>query len=347
MARQRDAYEKRMSRDLDAVSSQARDKNADRGVNPLKLSSLIGLRNEKAKAEIAIAACRNSGKIFPHTLLYGIGGTGKTAFARAIGDELKYYWVEVEGVVFQRRETLVECLRDYTAAAAKQGHPLLLFIDEIHRLPAKIQEVLYIPMTEWKITSPEGDILLRPFTLFAATTRFDMLDANSFITRFPNQWEIDRYELGEITEIVAAAFRKMQLGFNFDVTTAVAKRCLGIPRIAMNLAEKIQMTVLALGGTEVTLAEVGKTFQLEEIDEMGLFPVHRGYLKILAESMVNGAHVPIGAAPIAAKMGQPEDVIKGAVEPILLQLSLVSPTPRGRILTERGRDYLTRTTRPI
>lgn len=306
----------------------------------MRMSQLIGLEKEKRKAQVAISACLYSGKVFPHTLIYSVGGLGKTAFARAISGELKYFFVETHGAAFKKRDDLLAALLRHSDEASRAGLPLLFFIDEVHRLKYALQESLYSAMTEWWIPTAEGRIEVPAFTLIAATTRFDMLDANSFVTRFGNCWEIQRYSVDHVASIVAQEFRKMGLGFDRRVVYEIAKRCLGIPRIAVTLADKVRMTAFSEGAQIVTLGHTSRTFGLEEIDQLGLSPVHRRYLEILATSLSNGKHAPLGVGAIAAKLRQQEDVIKGSVEPILLELSFVAPTPRGRILTESGARYL-------
>ena len=302
-----------------------------------KLNDLIGLPREKAKAITQIRGCRGSNILFPHTLLYGIGGTGKTAFARAIGNELGYHFVEVEANVFKTREQILAFLKDSSSSAQSRGLTLLLFIDEIHRLRLPIQEALYLPMKEWRVTSRSGDIPLAPFTLIGATTRFDMLDTNSFVTRFENLWEVERYSKRDIGMIVAHEFRKAGLHFSRQIVAVIAKRCLGIPRYAVSFVHKLRF--MAEAGS-ISLAAVKRMFELEGIDDAGLHPIHRRYLVILEKSRHDGRYAPLGVGAIASKMRQPEDMIKGAVEPILLELDLVAPTPRGRILTTTGEEFL-------
>jgi len=298
------------------------------------------LTREKRKARVAIKACVASGEAFPHTLLYGIGGTGKTEFARAVGYELKYHFVETHAAAFKKREQLFEALIHYSSEARRLGKPLLFFLDEVHGLRLTLQEALYSVMKEWWIPTDRGKRFIPPFTLIAATTRFDMLDANSFVTRFPNCWEINRYSEDDIGKIVAYEFDRLGVRYSFEVIADIAKRCLGVPRIAVTLAKKVRTTTLAAGASEVTLEHTWRTFDLEEIDGIGLQPVHRRYLEILAASEVNGKLMPLGIGPIAGKMRHHEDMIKGSIEPILLELDMVSPTPRGRMLTEIGRRYL-------
>lgn len=330
-----------MSRLIQKVVNVLRANTA--GNNTLKLSSLIGLSREKRKARVAILASRRSGEVFPHTLLYGIGGTGKTAFARAIGHELGYHFVETHAAAFKKRDQLFETLVHYSAEAQRLGRPLLFFLDEVHGLKLHLQEAFYSVMKEWWIPTKRGKEFIPPFTLIAATTRFDMLDANSFVTRFLNVWEIRRYPLEDIQSIVAYEFDKVGLGYSFEVVADIAKRCLGIPRIAVTLSQKVKTTTIASGAQVVTLAHTQRTFDLEGIDESGLQPVHLRYLEILDSSQSDGRHVPLGIGPIAGKMRHHEDMIKGSVEPILLELNLVAPTPRGRILTKLGAEYLGKT----
>ncbi|MDQ6988430.1 MAG: Holliday junction DNA helicase RuvB C-terminal domain-containing protein [Mariprofundaceae bacterium] len=304
--------------------------------NQVRLNDLIGLFREKSKALTLIRACRNSGFIFPHTLLHGIGGTGKTALARAIGTELGYHFVEVESIIFRNRDQLLQFLFESSSFANKSGHSLLLFIDEIHRLKLSLQESLYLPMKEWRITSHQGDIKISPFTLFGATTRFDMLDSNSFVTRFDNQWEIERYSLTDIGLIIAQSFRHYHIRFNRDVVDEIAQRCLGIPRIAISFVKKVMMFALSVSTNHITLSHVHHMFKLEQIDSFGLHPIHRRYLEFLSKSSPH----PLGVGSISSKMRQPEDVVKGVIEPILLEMDFIASTPRGRVLTEEGRTYL-------
>jgi Holliday junction DNA helicase RuvB len=306
----------------------------------MNLSSLIGLSREKRKARVGIRACRASGEVFSHTLLWGVGGTGKTEFGRAIGGELNSHFVETHAAAFKKREQLFDSLVLSSEQARDRGCPLLFFLDEVHGLKIRLQEALYSVMKEWWLPTAMGKLHLPPFTLIAATTRFDMLDANSFITRFPNVWEIRRYSEDDISKIVAAEFDKLGMSYSVEVLRDIAKRCLGIPRIAVTLARKVCITARANLAEAVTLDHTYRTFELEEIDEIGLQPVHLRYLEILASSRSGNGLLPMGIGPIAGKMRHHEDMIRGSIEPILLELNFVTPTPRGRMLTDLGQKYL-------
>ena len=305
----------------------------------MKLSSLIGLTVPKEKARILIQACNHSNEIFPHTLLYGIGGIGKTIFARAIGTELNYHFAETHGAVFKKPEQLFEYILTQSKIAQGLSKHLLFFLDEIHRLKLPLQEALYSIMKEWWIPNSCSNIHVSPFTLFAATTRMDMLDTNSFVSRFDNVWEITRYSNKEIEIIIADELSKYKLMFDQQVVKTIAKRCLGIPRIAVNLSKKIRIATLGHKSNIVSMNHVLHTFDLEGIDELGLQPIHHRYLQILFSSKTNNHFIPLGVGAIAAKMRQAEEVIKGSVEPILLELDFIAPTPRGRVITLAGSQY--------
>lgn len=303
--------------------------------SPQGLAGLTGLTTIKQLASVGIKSCIARHAVFPHTLLFGVGGTGKTSIARAIGQELGYYFVEVEGAAFRKRDEIIECLTRNSLLAKKSHQPLLLFIDEVHRLHIKLQEALYIPMKEWRSTSTEGDISFPPFTLIAATTRRDMLDERSFVERFPNKWEVTRYHSCHIKGIVAALFRKWNMACDSEMSRLIATRCLGIPRVAANLSSKVRDVTLAGGRTEVNIADLRQAFDLEGLDRIGLTRLHHRYLSVLNEAVATR-----GVASIAAQLNQPVQLIEQGIEPILCELGLVEHGPRGRVITRRGREYL-------
>ena len=304
------------------------------------LDGLIGLYCTKRLARCTIKACRNTNKPFPHLLLTGIGGTGKTAFARAIGCEMDCYFTEVEAATFKKREHLLEVLKQASDEATKRHKTLMFFIDEVHRLSLPLQESLYLPLTERKLSFKNSFLVIPPFSIIIATTRREMLESNSFVSRFPLQWEIGRYEDVFIEQIIAKHLRENGFKFDLSVIQEVRKRSLGIPRIAVNLAYKISLLADSISSKNITLHDVLYTFEMEKIDERGLTPIHRQYLQILLERSFNYLPLPIGVGSISAKMRQPEDVILGSVEPLLFELNFVMPTPRGRIITQVGREHM-------
>ena len=300
------------------------------------LGNLVGLMRLKQQVSRSIVSCRIRGATFGHTLLTGLGGTGKTTIARGIAQELGYHFVETEAAELKTRDHVSQILVASNKAAGNRS--FLLFIDEIHRLSLERQEALYIPMTNHFVNTQGHRFELKAFTLVGATTRRDMLDAGSFVTRFQNVWDIGRYSLFDMEEIVEREFGRMGLRCYPAERTAVARRCLGIPRVALNLVGKVRDQVLYEHASDLTVyrSDIMKTFSLEELDEIGLNKAHITYLVALLQS--NGQ--PKGLAVLAALLGRNKSVVEDTVEPILLSLGFVSATPKGRILTEKGFRHL-------
>jgi len=298
------------------------------------LNDLIGLTNEKRKARIAISACKVTGETFPHTLITSIGGLGKTTLCRAIANELGSFFVEREAFSLRNPEQISDLLitsnRDANAAKKK----LFLFLDEVHRLTLKMQEVFYYPMKEWKICTRSGYRSINHFTLVAATTRKDMLDDASFVQRFENQWEIKRYSVTDICSIIRKLFIKENISADEYVIRLVAERCLGVPRQASNLAIKMRNYVLSQNRRNLTADDVNNVCNIEHIDKIGLSEIHQRYLYELRNSSV-----PKGIKSIAGKLSLHEDTVVGTIEPILLSLGFIDIC-KGRILTEAGKKHL-------
>lgn len=302
------------------------------------LSALVGLEREKQKAGIDIRACQITGEPFPHTLLDGVGGTGKTALARAIAEELGYHFHLVEAAALKNRGIIVDRLQRAQQESAELRLRLLFFVDEVHRLSLINQEVFYYPLNRDNpmITTAEGHIELVPFTMVAATTRRDMLDEASFVGRFPNVWKIQRYHETWIASILSDWFDQYGLGYGINELNSIASRSLGIPRQALKLAYKIRNFVIGSGRRDVGLDDCRRIFYLEGIDSIGLGEQHIAYMQQLLEAKGR----PLGEAALAGKLGLHKDVVSGTIEPVLLSLNFIDMTNRGRILLERGYLHL-------
>jgi Holliday junction DNA helicase RuvB len=302
------------------------------------LLKLVGLHGLKEMAMRDIVASRILNERFPNTGLFGISGVGKSFFAEAVAEELGYHFFQIEGSTVATKKELVELLCRADDAANNRGARLLFFVDEAHRL-GKLQEVLYYPMTKWYIATKEGFRKFAPFTVFAATTHPHML-LPSFMSRLSNQWHLDRYSHSEIYQVVESEFSKHHIHAEPYLISMITQRCLGIPRLATNLALKIRNEVIHRSSSDGSWAEVTekdcyKTFDIENIDEIGLRSDHVSYLQELYSS-----EAPKGIGSIAGKLGLDEEVVSGTIEPVLLELHMIDLTNRGRIITERGIEHL-------
>lgn len=299
------------------------------------LDQLVGLTSLKRQVAIKIAACKIRNEIFQHAVLSGPGGTGKTAFARAIGDELGYHFVEIEGAVLATRNVVFDVLRRSISEAGRKNTTLLLFIDEVHRLNHKCQEAFYLPMKEFRISTIDHNCVPIPkFTLVAATTRLDMLDSNSFVSRFPNQWEFTRYDEVYIRQIIFNLCKKYHITCDYHVLKKISSRCLGIPRVATNVFQHIYDYLTVDRRTEITVDDVEDVCKIHGIDECGLTDQYRKYLNVLFSSSY-----PCGVASIASQTMQHEDILLSVIEPVLSSLGFIQFGPRGRSLSRIGSAY--------
>jgi len=303
------------------------------------LDDLVGMRREKARARIDIAACKRTGETFPHSLLTGIGGVGKTALALAIAEELGYYSIVTEAAALKTKAQIDQRLFSANESALSAGKPLLLFVDEAQRLSRPQQEVFYYPMDRGdpRIIESTGTVHLSPFTLMAATTRRDALDQGSFVKRFGNIWQIRRYSVDDLLVILNKYFESQGIDADYEHLKYMAKRCLGVPRQAKRLAEKVRNVFLASSNTKLTLGHCEMAMRLEGIDNVGLEELHLEYLKMLAD-----ASGPRGIGGIAGRLGQQVEVIEEIAEPTLLHLGFIDRTSRGRMITPRGEQHLER-----
>ena len=302
------------------------------------LNRLIGLTDLKAIARRDIAASRVLNEPLSHVGLFGVAGCGKTFLAQCVAEELGYHFFSIEGSTTNSKNELTQLLVRADQEARTRSKQLLFFIDECHRL-GKLQEVLYYPMVEWYIITRDGKHKLTPFALFAATTHPNML-LSSFMTRLSNTWYLHPYTVLQIQRIIDQQFTKWSMPIASWVSHLIAKRCLGIPRLANNLALKIRNEVIHRsitdGNRQVLVEDCERTFLIEDIDPIGLRRNHRNYLQTLYDA----GGVPKGIGSIAGKIGLDPDVVEGSIEPTLFALHLVDTTARGRILTRKGREHL-------
>lgn len=228
------------------------------------LNRLVGLTTLKKRAQIDIRAIKMTRETFPNTLLFGLGGIGKTSFARSIANELNYMFVEKEAASFRHRKDIVEFLKESDQRARKAHRRLLLFIDECHRLTVRMQEVFYFPMDELKVDEGKDNwYRMAPFTLFAATTQMDRLDANSFVARFQNVWEMKPFPQVILEQILQQMFDQLRMGCERKGLQKLAAYCGGIPRTADQLSKKVRNHAIAHSRRIATADDVDSVLSME------------------------------------------------------------------------------------
>jgi len=297
------------------------------------LSDFLGCDWLKQVAHRDVVASRRTGECFPHTLLAGPGGLGKTTFAECMAHDLLYWYEMIEGAMCKTRKHAQERLLIACDNASAVGHKLLFFIDEVHRLPHECQESLYYPMLTGTM---DGLVKIHPFCVFAATTHPHML-LGPFKSRLVNKWYFDRYEQHIILHMVVKFWRDKGLEYSIEAANMVSARALGIPRNAYNLARKVRNEVISKGRRVIGVDDCLTTFELEGIDTIGLNRDQRRYLEVLLGSL-DGA--PMGLGGIAGRLDRESTVVEDDIEPVLLSLGFVDRTAKGRMLTSHGRKHI-------
>ena len=318
-----------------------RDLNVDNEdelmLRPQYLNQYIGQNDIKEMLSIYIQAAIKRSESLDHVLLYGAPGLGKTTLAQIIANELGVNIKITSGPA-------IEKTGDLAALLTSLQHGDVLFIDEIHRLPRFVEEVLYSAMEDYVldiVLDKERDsrsirIELPPFTLVGATTRFGDL-SHPLRERFGAVFRLSYYTIDEIKQIVRRTSNVYQNKIDELAVDELSKRSRGTPRIANRLFRRVRdfaeiMTdgVITYDVTNLALTKLG-------IDQKGLDSSDYLYLKGMIERFNGG---PVGLESIASTIGEEPGTIEDVFEPFLLQEGYIKRTPRGRVATEKAYELL-------
>lgn len=319
------------------TTSFEEEKVEENPLRPLQLSEFIGQPALRENLKVYIEAAKSRGDAMDHVLLFGPPGLGKTTLAQIIAKEMGVGFRATSGPVISKAGDLAAILTNL------QPHDVL-FIDEIHRLNSSIEEILYPAMEDKKLDLIIGEgpaarsvqIDLPPFTLIGATTRSGLL-TNPLRDRFGIPLRLEFYSTEELGEIVKRSGRILGMNMSDDGAQEIAKRSRGTPRIAGRLTRRVRDFAQVAKSKLIDAKIADSAMQKMDVDAQGLDSMDRRYMKCIVENYGGG---PVGVETIAAVLSEQRDVVEDVIEPYLVQQGFIQRTPRGRVMSAKGYEYL-------
>ncbi|MEW6320045.1 MAG: Holliday junction branch migration DNA helicase RuvB [Acidobacteriota bacterium] len=317
----------------------AEEAQFEQGLRPRRLDDYIGQDRVRENLQVAIEAANQRGDALDHVLVYGPPGLGKTTLAYVIATELGVPIRTTAGPVIEKPGDLAGILSNLQARE-------VLFIDEIHRLPPAIEEILYPAMEDFELDIVIGQgpgarsvkVPVERFTLVGATTRAGLL-TSPLRARFGIVHRLDFYTERDIEEIVRRSARILGVEAVGGAAGEIARRSRGTPRIANRLLRRVRDYAQVRADGRVTVEVAQAAMRMLDVDERGFDEHDRRLLGTIIDKFGGG---PVGLGSLAAALGEEEDAIEDIHEPFLIQLGLIERTPRGRMATARAFEYFGR-----
>ncbi|HYV46504.1 MAG TPA: Holliday junction branch migration DNA helicase RuvB [Myxococcaceae bacterium] len=312
------------------------EKGIELSLRPRTFGEYIGQTEVVEKLKVYVQAAKKREEALDHCLFSGPPGLGKTSLAHIIAAELGVGLHVTSGPAIEKKGDLAGLLTNVNERD-------VLFIDEIHRLQAAVEEYLYPAMEDYRldVTIDSGaaaramKIDLPPFTLIGATTRTGLL-TSPLRDRFQIQERLEYYEPKFLEQILERSARILGVKLDPSGGAEIARRARGTPRIANRLLRRVRDFAEVEGNGQVTKELASKALDRLQIDQLGLDPMDRRILSTIVEKYGGG---PVGVETIAASVGEERDTVEDVYEPFLLQQGLLHRTPRGRVATARAFEY--------
>ena len=309
----------------------------DESVLPRSLDDFIGQDELRANLRVYLGAARERGKALDHTLFYGNPGLGKTTLAQIMASELGVNLICTSGPVLERSG-------DLAAILTNLNRHDILFVDEIHRMPIAVEEVLYPAMEDFKLDLVIGQgpaartvkIDLEPFTLVGATTRMGLI-SSPLRDRFGIVARLEYYTPDDLARVVQRTARILGVEVSTDGATEIGRRSRGTPRIANRLLRRVRDFALVHGNGTVTGEQASAALKRMDVDELGLDQMDRKLLEVLIKHYDGG---PVGIKTLAVACSEEVRTIEDIYEPYLIQCGFLKRTPRGRMATALAYRHL-------
>src|SRR5262245_10577011 len=327
----------RMSEDRIVTAARVdEDAQYEAGLRPRGLDDYIGQDRIRQNLQVSIAAARQRSEALDHVLLYGPPGLGKTTLAYVIGNELGVPVRATSGPVLEKPG-------DLAAILTNLAEHEVLFIDEIHRMPPTIEEILYPALEDYELDIMIGQgpgarsvkVPLQKFTLIGATTRAGLL-TSPLRARFGIVHRLEFYTETDLEEIVRRSARILGVPIDAAASAEISRRSRGTPRVANRLLRRVRDYAQVRADGTISIEVALAALKLLEVDEHGFDEIDRKLLRTIIDKFGGG---PVGVNTIAAAISEEKDAIEDIYEPYLIQIGFLDRTPRGRVATPRAYGY--------